>query len=294
MKANLFIIGAPKCGTTAWFTYLSAHRDIFFTTLKEPNFFSLDLPGIRWVSSAADYEKLFADAGAAKYRGDASSTYMMSTAAAKAISDYNPNAKIIGFVREQEDFLPSLHHEYLFSFREDIRDFEQAWRLSGKRGPSEIPKGCQEPALIDYAARGRFAEQVARYAELFPPSQLRIIRFRDWVSDPRGTYLEILDFLGLEDDGRTDFPRVNEAKSYAIPWLGRLIQHPPKPAMFFVSLLKRLFGKQSLGLHRWASDKVAIRGYTTSISPQMREEIRAFYDEDNRILEEQLQRHSLA
>ncbi|MCO6441973.1 MAG: sulfotransferase [Nitrococcus mobilis] len=42
---NLFIIGAPKCGTTAMSAYLAGHPNIFITEeagWKEPDFFNKD------------------------------------------------------------------------------------------------------------------------------------------------------------------------------------------------------------------------------------------------------------
>ena len=39
---NFFIIGAPKCGTTALSEYLRKHPDIYFSYPKESNFFNDD------------------------------------------------------------------------------------------------------------------------------------------------------------------------------------------------------------------------------------------------------------
>ena len=39
---NFFIVGAPKCGTTALYEYLSSHPDVFLCDPKEPNYFSCD------------------------------------------------------------------------------------------------------------------------------------------------------------------------------------------------------------------------------------------------------------
>ena len=39
-KVNLFIVGAPKCGTTSLYKYLSEHYEVFMSPVKEPNFFS--------------------------------------------------------------------------------------------------------------------------------------------------------------------------------------------------------------------------------------------------------------
>ena len=184
-RPNLFIVGAPKCGTTAWVEYLRTHPDIFFPNSKEDCFFALDLPKFRFIHSEAEYSKLFAGSGNARIVGEASAMYLFSAAAANAIRDYNAEAKILIFLREQEEFLPSLHHQFLREFSEEIEDFETVWKLSGKRPPETIPQTCLEPRTLDYAAMGRFSEQVGRYLAAFPADQVRVIRFRDWTADPR-------------------------------------------------------------------------------------------------------------
>ena len=42
MQPNFFIIGAPKCGTTALSRYLSQHPNIFMSDPKEPHYFCDD------------------------------------------------------------------------------------------------------------------------------------------------------------------------------------------------------------------------------------------------------------
>ena len=40
---TFFIIGAPKCGTTALYYMLKAHPQIFMCEVKEPRYFNTDL-----------------------------------------------------------------------------------------------------------------------------------------------------------------------------------------------------------------------------------------------------------
>jgi hypothetical protein len=285
---NLFIVGAPKCGTTAWAEYLGGHPDIFFPKYKDQCFFALDLPNFRLIRAEADYAALFAESGDAKVIGEASAMYLFSDAAAGAIRDHDPEARILIFLREQEDYLPSLHNQFLREFAEEIEDFETVWRLSGRRPPDTVPTTCLEPRTLDYAAMGRFREQIERYLAAFPAEQLRVIRFRDWTADPRTTYLGILDFLGLEDDGRTAFPPINQGMTYRSRSLARLILRPPT----FVRAVARLMRKLSVGrrLDR-AARTVGFRstpGYGREIAAELRDQIRRYYAEDNRVLEEHL------
>ena len=173
--------------------------------------------------------------------------------------------------------MPSLHNQFLREFAEEIEDFETVWRLSGRRPPDTIPTTCLEPRTLDYAAMGRFREQVERYLAAFPGEQVRVIRFRDWTADPRTTYLGILDFLGLEDDGRTTFPPVNQGQTYRSRKLARLIMRPPA----FVRGIARLMKTHALGrlLYRTARTVgfLSAPGYQSEIPPELRDQIKRYY-----------------
>ena len=69
---NLFIVGAPKCGTTAWAEYLGSHPDIFVPPYKDNCYFAHDLPNFRLVRSAADYAAQFVEGDHARIVGEAS------------------------------------------------------------------------------------------------------------------------------------------------------------------------------------------------------------------------------
>ncbi|MCZ6619934.1 MAG: sulfotransferase [Gammaproteobacteria bacterium] len=56
---NFFIVGAPRCGTTAMGNYLSDHRDICFSLPKEPHYFSTDMPAMQFAETESDYLKCY-------------------------------------------------------------------------------------------------------------------------------------------------------------------------------------------------------------------------------------------
>lgn len=283
-KPNFFIVGAPKCGTTAWMGYLSSHPDVFISEVKETTFFGHDLPGMQWLKSQEDYENLFERGRGRKIIGDASAAHLYSTVAAAEIAHYNPAAKILIFLRDQEDYLPALHHHYLTRFEECIEDFETAWRLSGHRPPETLLDSFTEPKMLDYLAMGSFHDQVARYYEHFPADQIRVFHLREWSSNPRAAYLDILAFLGVPDDGRTDFPRINEAKHFRVKWIGKLIMRPPFFARWAAALLRKITRRNALHLNDRLSEVFATKGYRTAISPEVKAEIRGYFEEDNRRL----------
>jgi hypothetical protein len=71
-KPDFFIVGAPKCGTTALFRYLAAHPAVFMPASKEPNYFCTDLPMDGRVATLNEYEALFSSAQPHALTGEAS------------------------------------------------------------------------------------------------------------------------------------------------------------------------------------------------------------------------------
>ena len=71
-KPNFFLVGAPRCGTTSMYSYLSAHPEIFMSKKKEPHFFGQDLYDPSHIRSEVEYLALFDDAKEAKIVGEAS------------------------------------------------------------------------------------------------------------------------------------------------------------------------------------------------------------------------------
>lgn len=287
-KPNLFIVGAMKCGTTAWVEYLSTHPDIFFSKLKEPHHFTTDSNWDGQVTNRNDYLKLFDSSGSAKIVGEASATYLFSKTAARNIHAFNPNAKIIIFLRNQEEYLPSRHNQLLNVGAESITDFEAAWRLSGQRNSSNMNAQSHNPRSLDYRAAGMFHSQVERFYTLFPTAQVRVFHFNDWTRNPRETYLAILTFLGLADDGRGEFPPVNQARRQRVKFLGNLVHHPPAWLRKTVLIIKTLTGQSRLGL----ADKIlqlnSRSGGLSCASETLKNEIRNFYSAGNASLESRI------
>ncbi|MDQ3626844.1 MAG: sulfotransferase domain-containing protein [Verrucomicrobiota bacterium] len=289
MKPNFFIVGAPKCGTTAWVQYLGSHPDIFFSTPKEPHYFCYDFPNYRWVKNPDDYLRLFENSGSAQAVGEASVQYLYSEVAAKAIRDFNSNAKIIILIRDQENFLPSLHNQLVFNGDEIIKDFELAWRLSSARDRTNTGWFCRELKFLDYKAAGHFSRQIERYFECFPAEQIRVFHFHDWTLAPRDTYLEILRFLGVEDDGRTEFVPMNVARRRRLNWLTPLIKRPPRPLLAAFRTIKRISGLGT-GLRAKLLTVNSGGGYLTEVRDELRAEVRRYYQTEKVLVEPRIWR----
>lgn len=284
-RPNLFIVGAPKCGTTAWVDYLSQHPDVFFCKPKEPHHFNTDIPGFVWYKTQADYLNLFADAGSTRIIGEASILYLYSRDAAANIAQFNPKAKILLFVRAPEKFIASYHQQQLYNLDENIDDLGKSWSLSGQRSGAEIPKGCRDAQLLDYKSIGAFGEQAARYIEQFGTDQVRIVRFEQWVHNPRATYLALMNFLELDDDGQADFPQINAAHDHRFKALANMTQRPPRLASKLSQVVRSIPGMAEFRPAQLLRKLNRSEGYRKpQVDTHLRETIVAHYREDQALL----------
>jgi len=207
---DFFIVGAPRCGTTAMNEYLKRHPEIFISNRKEIHFFDTDLHTVP-PRTEAEYLKLFELATDQKWVGETSVWYLLSDVAASRIKAFNPESRIIIMLRNPVDMVYSLHGRMLFHDNEDVEDFQKAFAMSNQRwqGPG-VSYRCELPAkCLAYQEVGRFGAQAQRYYDLFDPSRIHIVVYDDFRADTPGQYQKILQFLEVEPTVVTDFKTIN-------------------------------------------------------------------------------------
>ena len=282
-KPNFFIAGAPKCGTTALYEYLRSHPQVFMPNLKEPHFFSHDLITHHYVRTLDEYTQLFAEATPRQLRvGEASASYLLSSAAIPAIREFNPDAKIIAMFRNPVDVVHSFHSQLLYWSEETETDFETAWRLQGRRRKGiDVPRTCREPFWLQYQDIGRFGTQTERLFSVFPANQVKVILFDDFTASPKSLYDEVIDFFGIDHDNRTEFPRVNENKRARLSWLRDFYRKPPPVLLQGYRRFKQTAaGKHLVGLKEWVVGLNTVRERRSPLSAEFRAElVDAFRDE---------------
>ncbi len=216
-KPNFFIIGAPKCGTTALSEYLRGHPDIFFSRSKEPNFFNTDFRNRKNAHfTEEDYlNKHFLGSDEYGVIGEGSPWYLYSEVAVPNILKFNPEAKFIILVRDPIKMYYSFYRHRYHRFQEDAETPEEAWRLQVPRKKGErLPKICPaEVETLQYGEVCKLGKQLERVYGYVPKDQVKVLFFDDLKTQPRELYKETLDFLDLPDDGRTEFPKVNARKT---------------------------------------------------------------------------------
>jgi hypothetical protein len=255
-KPDFFIVGAPRCGTTAMYDYLKAHPDIFMPAYKEPHYFGADVIGGRkeiFKGNEAKYLALFADATTEKRIGEASPSYLYSKRAAVEIKQFNPDSKIIIMLRSPIEVMYSTYFQARYTGTEDLLTFEEALaaepdRLAGKR----ISKNADNNMVGLYRERVRFAEQVQRYFDVFGREEVHIIIFDDFKMDVPTVYRDTLSFLDVTPDFRPEFNVVNASREARSSFIRTLSMNPtllsigkrmPSVSLRVYSFLKHLNSK---------------------------------------------------
>ena len=232
-RPDFFIVGAPKCGTTAMYAYLRDHPGIFLPERKELRYFGSDLEiRDRRALTEAEYLAHFDGARADQLVGTAYVWYLYSTTAAQEIRAFAPDARIVAMLRNPVDLLHALHGENLFNGNEDIGDFGDALvaepeRVAGRR----IPPHAHLLQALWYSTVPRYTEQLRRYEEAFGRERMHIIVFDDFSADPAAAYADLLRFLGVRADaGPSQFAVVNAARRTRSEWFRHFLARPPEPA----------------------------------------------------------------
>lgn len=204
-NAPTFIVfGASRSGTTGLYTYLKQHPEIYMSPAKETNFFAYGGnppkctgPGADYVNKSVvqleDYEALFADAGSAKARGEASPLYLYEPGTAERIHARLPDVKLIAILRNPVE---QAYSHFLYARRqmlEPLADFNAA--LDAEQ--SRVDQNWQP--MFRYARFPRYAEQLARYYSVFTREQIQIHLYEDFEERPQEVMKAIFRFIGVDD-----------------------------------------------------------------------------------------------
>ncbi|MZR64163.1 sulfotransferase [Alcanivorax sp. DP30] len=220
---DFFIVGYPKAGTTSLYEYMKSNPMLFFPEVKEPHYFTRDYPGCRVVDTFDQYMSLYQAASEQQLKGDASASVIHSDFALDEIINKFPDAKFIVILRDPVAAFVSFHGELLHNLNEAEQDIERAWSLQEDRANGEcIPSTCLEPGFLQYKSVFNYRSQLPAFFDKVPESQRLVLIFEEFFADPRSGYLQALDFLDIEDDGRLDFGAKNTARKHRFRTLAEI------------------------------------------------------------------------
>ena len=281
-RPNFFIVGAPKCGTTALFKYLKTHPDVYLPHAKEPCFFCDDFPGEQIVKTLDDYLKLFDDVDRNyKAIGEASVWYLYSKVAIENLYAFNSAAKLIVMLRSPVEQVYSMHHQCLLEWYETEKDFVKAWNLQKvRKSGKKIPRHCKAAQFLQYRDIASYGGQIERLLSVFPREQVHFILFDDLRANPRQVYLDVLAFLGVEDDGRQVFSAENSSKRHRFHWLAVGLAHQPLWFEKLKARIRRALNIRKIGIRALIEKRLVVTESRRPLPDDFVYELRDGFRED--------------
>jgi hypothetical protein len=290
---NFFIVGAPKAGTTSLYSYLAQHAQIYMSPIKEPNYFASELrlenfvvearPRIAaemralqeylhgdmrqkrfggLVSTWEDYLRLFSNVSGEIAIGEATPCYLWSNSAARNIAARIPHAKIIINLRNPVDraYSQYLHMVTVGSTRRSFRE-----QIDANLSCESQLLGPLRP-LLEF---GLYSEQITRYLNEFPATQIHISFYEELERAPGLLLSQLFSFLGVDPTFVADLslrhtePRIQRLRRtvyflkqwHIWPYLRRAVPSP------LVTRLQSLMLRPRAALTMDAADRAFLTDY---------------------------------
>lgn len=288
---NVFILGAPKCGTTSLYHWLIQHPDVFMSPFKEPRYFCHDLTFRFRYNHIADYLGLFGAAEGYDRIGEASTWYLRSERAPTEIDRFCREAEVepylVAMVRDPVEMVHSLHSQLVLMGNEPIEDFAEAYRAEDRRRQGQhLPEDVNPYEGLFYSEVARYGAFLERWFHTFDPDDIHVIVFDDLVDDNPATWKDLCTYLDLEPVDIT-YRRSNPNTEVRSHWLRDVTRDLPSPAKV---VTERLPMTVRLKLRDLVGRLNTVETQRDPLSDEMREIVAEDYADDVAHLESLLDR----
>ncbi len=244
---NMFLVGAPKCGTTSLWAWLGQHPDIFMSPEKEPSFFSRPLDDPSQRLSARQYFDLFRGASGERWVGEATVSYLRAPGAADRIRSFSPEARIFICIREPVSLIVSTYQHERASGREPATSLAQAVQ----RAPGDRAR-LKAPRPPNYLETCSLSSHIERYLQVFGTDAVHLVALDDMIDDPSAAFQVCCNFLQIDPSHDVDLAVHNQARSVRTsPVAGALRRLGITPAQLKDSRVRRRL-RQTLGPRAWS------------------------------------------
>ena len=242
---NTFIIGAPKCGTSALSNFMSQHEQVFFSPIKEPLYYGRNASKQTGLCFS-EYLKLFKKANPKKHRiiAEATPCILYDVASIKEILSRCPDANFIVLIRNPVDtvisaFIQTKKHKHC-----DISsNVDEAWAtcLSNRRQGFEV--------CFKYDDHFLYYKHIFNLLEIIDANRLKIILHEDLLVKPLAVLADFFSFLGIHDEFVPKLSIINPRGVLKRGWLidlSVLIWHKLKKIRHLLGLYNLNFIKNML------------------------------------------------
>lgn len=209
---SFLIIGAQKGGTTSLYDYLIQHPGIISAFRKEIHFFDKNYDkGMNW------YNSFFPILEKEGITGEASPFYLYHKLVPQRIKNDLDEIKLIILLR---DPVQRAFSHYKMEKRRGIEKLSFLKALEAEEARLEEGRESLENGLysynhqyFSYLDRGKYAEQIQRWFELFGRDNILILNSESFFNNPGTSYNEVLEFLGLAKYDNVLFKPLNTDSS---------------------------------------------------------------------------------
>jgi Sulfotransferase domain len=185
---DFVIIGAQKCGTTAFYGLLTRHPNVEPAAVRELHYF--DRPN-RFEKGTDWYRQCFPPPqwknGRRSITGEKTPYYLFHPPVPKRMAEVIPRVRLIVLLRNPVDRAYSQYHH-------DTRTMQ----VSKRTAPRTFEEAIEQQDS-SYLSRGIYVDQLLRWFELFSREQMLILKSEDFFERPVETLKVVLTFLDLPD-----------------------------------------------------------------------------------------------
>lgn len=189
---NLFVLGAPKCGTTTMHQMLGSHPSVFMSTVKEPGYFNDDGSYAKGTNAYADL--YFRGASAEHYVGESTPWYLYSDEAAERIERDCPGARYVVMVRNPVKRAWS-HYWDQVSAQTEPRSYHEAVR---DELDQQNEAGGMASIRRRYISSSDYGRHLERWMVPFREGRLLLVEVEKLWADPAGVRAQIAARLDLD------------------------------------------------------------------------------------------------
>jgi hypothetical protein len=200
---SALVIGAQRSGTTSIFNYLVQHPDVLPPLGKEIHYFDFHYSrGIRYYRGRFPYSHRLRQ-GAMTL--DATPYYLVHPLVPHRAAQLLPEVKLIALLRNPIERAYSHYQHEVRGGREPL-SFVEAIDREAERLAGEEERLRNEPGYYSwnhhrysYTHRGLYVEQLRRWLQHFPRSQLLVLQSEFLYGQPAEAMARVHRFLGLKD-----------------------------------------------------------------------------------------------
>jgi hypothetical protein len=213
-RPDFLIIGAQKAGTSSLYAHLIKHPTVRSPGKKECHFFDRWYHrGERWY--LAQFPTHAVPGRAPFQTGEATPEYLYHPLAPERAHRLMPDVRLIVLLRDPVARAYSSYQHQRANGREDL-SFADAIRAEPQRLQAEAERKARDPSYrglgqlyYSYLARGRYLEQIRRWLEFYPRTQILIQQAEPFFQNPAAVVNSVTRFLGIADLSLPSYPPKN-------------------------------------------------------------------------------------